>query len=258
MALLPAPTQNDADVIAMKADSGATSHYIRPQDTSFLQNIQTFNGPKVFQPDKTTLSITHRGLLNLPHQLSLQSKIANILPGLSNSSLLSVGKLCNDDCTAVFTKHNFFLLKNKQIILKGHRNWTDGLWDIPFHPHTQSQSTINTTSHNINYIIQKDQPKFKLASYLHACLFSPFLSTLQKAIQQGNLLTFPNINNINFKNALGPTMATSEGHLDQEYSGIQSTKINQDTEKKICNKKILQRKPSFHCALHPISTTNHI
>ena len=37
--------------------------------------------------------------------------------------------------------------------------------------------------------------------------------------------------NRNFKTALGPTMATSKCHLDQEYSGLQSTKqINQDTE----------------------------
>ena len=215
-------------MITLKADSGATSHYIRPEEASILTNVKNVNGPNVYQPDQTTLKITKQGTLNLSPEFGIEAQEANILPGLSNASLLSIGKLCNDGCTAVFTKHNFFIIKNQNVILKGHRNWTDGLWDLPVK--TKQQSALKRSQqchqHNINYIIHKDQTKEKLAAYFHASLFSPTLSTLQRAIRLNNLLTFPNINKINFKNVLGPTQAMAKGHLDQEASGLQSTKEN--------------------------------
>jgi len=216
-------TTNDAYTPVLKADSGATSNYIRVKDSKYISDITRFNGPLVYQPDKTTLKISQRGSLNLSNKLTTANK-ANILPGLTNSSLLSVGTLCNDGCIAIFTKDHFFVLKNLQLILKGTRNWTDGLWDVPF-PHqspTTNQPPKNVES--INYIIKKDQPKYHLAAYIHACMFSPTISTLQRAVNLGNLISFPNIDNINFKTSLGPTAAMAKGHLDQEYSGLQTTK----------------------------------
>ena len=241
---------NDA-ATNMKADSGATSHYIRPQDLHFLTDIVHCNGPKVYQPDKTTLSITKQGTLQLSPSLSQNAKQANILPGLANASLLSIGKLCNDDCTAIFTKHNFYVVKNNSVLLEGTRNWSDGLWDIPLPNHRPKKQAEDASinSNSINYIVQKDQPKYKLAAYLHACLFSPSLSTLQKSITNKNLLTFPNIDRINFKQALGPTKSEAKGHLDQEASGLQSTKQTDDAFP-------TKEEPSYQAMLSMVESAN--
>ena len=68
-------------------------------------------------------------------------------------------------------------------------NYQDGLWDVPFFP------DIN----KINYIISKDKSKTELAQYLHGCAFSPSLSTLQAAVKKGNFISWPGLEDLNFK-----------------------------------------------------------
>ena len=66
----------------------------------------------------------------------------------------------------------------------------------------------------------------KLANYLHACAGSPSLTTFQKAIKNGNFLSWPNIENINFIKYIPNQEATSKGHMDQERQGLQSTTLD--------------------------------
>ena len=79
-------------------------------------------------------------------------------------------------------------VKNENLVLKGHRNQRDRLYDVPF---TQLKS---------NYIIHKDKNKLKLAQYLHGCDFSPTISTFQESTNKGNVITWPGIENVKFKN----------------------------------------------------------
>ena len=67
---------------------------------------------------------------------------------------------------------------------------------------------------------------FELAQYLYACLFAPAIPTLEEAIRRGNLITFPGIDNINFKKYVGINVAHEKGHLDQERQNLRPTKIN--------------------------------
>ena len=221
------PTHNDA-FIKMKADTGATSSYIRLQDTSCTTNIQTLhNGPKILQPDRTTLTVTQKCQLPLPKTVSTEAKSGFIVPNLKNASLLSIGKLCDNNCVAMFTKHKLFVFKNNELILQGFRNNTDGLWDVLFPVLSSQTNNIiddKTKRHSINYIIQSDKCKIDLAKYLHACCFSPCISTFTKAIQNGNFLSWPGINSINFKKILNTTKATEKGHIEQERRNLQSTK----------------------------------
>ena len=118
------------------------------------------------------------------------------------------------------------IYKNAQKILTGNQNTNDGLWDVALPcPHT-----ISTSSHpsllQVNAIIQKNLPKQQLADYLHACAFSPALSTFQKAINNGQFLTWPSIENINFQKFLSDQTAIHLGHLDQERSHLQSTSLD--------------------------------
>ena len=82
------------------------------------------------------------------------------------------------------------------------RNTDNGLWDVQF-----PVQTVNTNQSKefpqlqANAIIAKNLPKYHLANYLHACAFSPTLSTFQKAISNGHFITWPSIEKINFKNS---------------------------------------------------------
>ena len=89
-------------------------------------------------------------------QNALLSKIAqtgNVLKGLKNSSLLSIGKLYDDNCIAIFSKFRLRIYKNGNLLLTGMRNWTDGLWDV----------VVPRIHQNINMIVRKDKTKIELA-----------------------------------------------------------------------------------------------
>ena len=165
---------------------------MRPQDKVLLNTIKAIDGPLVYQPDRTTLKISEQGSIPFPSTLSEDARKANVLPGLKNASLLSIGKLCDDNCIALFTKQNLLIYKNGNIIIQGYRCNKDGLWNVPF-PKTKLLKDDKIKPELLNYIIQKDQSKVELATYLHACLGSPTVSTLTAAIRNGNLTTFPQI-----------------------------------------------------------------
>ena len=72
--------------------------------------------------------------------------------------------------------------------------------------------------------------KMDLARYCHASLFSPSISTLNKAIKNGNLSTWPGIQDLNFNALIGTSLATELGHLDQERKNLRSTKTTDDNQ----------------------------
>ena len=44
---------------------------------------------------------------------------------------MSLGQLCDDDCKVELDKKNLKVFKKEKLIMKGHRNKSDGLWDTP-------------------------------------------------------------------------------------------------------------------------------
>ena len=117
--------------VILKADSGATNHYFKVSDMKILQQIQKLKHKKFVElPDSTNINVTHQGLLPLPNILSDAAKTAQILPNLSNSSLLSIGQLCDDNCWGIFNKKDLLIFKKRKLILRGKRNPMDGLWDV--------------------------------------------------------------------------------------------------------------------------------
>ena len=77
--------------IISKGDSGASSHYIRPQDADVMSNITTQRGEEVTQPDGTTMAIEHVGQLPMHPTLSDQAKKGHILRNLKSASLVALG-----------------------------------------------------------------------------------------------------------------------------------------------------------------------
>ena len=201
--------------ICLKADTGASKTYVRPMDKDILQQRATIkNGPKVQIPNGVSMTTTETGILPLHQNLSTQAQSGNVINGLNNASLLSIGQLCDDNCVAVFDKRFLRIFKNGTLVVKGLRNWTDELWDV----------TIATQQQKMNMIIRKDKTKMELAEYLHKCAFSPSLSTFQRAIRKGHLINWPGIADINFEKYITNLTPTAKGHLDQERSNLQSTR----------------------------------
>ena len=75
-------------------------------------------------------NITTRAHYNLRLQnVSPQASEADILPSFKHS-LLSVGQLCDDDCTAIFSKHHCTIYnKRQEPVITGIRNHSTGLYE---------------------------------------------------------------------------------------------------------------------------------
>ena len=115
-------------------------------------------------------------------------KKAHIFDGLHSASLISLGQLCDDDCVTILDKNEINIIKVKTLILKGHRKKTDGIWDIPI---------SRPVKHRAMAIITKEK-KTELIQYLHGFCFIPTPITFLKAVNNGNFLTWPDLNNQQF------------------------------------------------------------
>ena len=85
-------------------DTGTSHHNLALGDGNPKQYIPyAANAPQMMIPNGTNKTAHARYNLQL-HNVLRQASEANILPSFKHS-LLSVGQLCNDDCTAIFSKH---------------------------------------------------------------------------------------------------------------------------------------------------------
>ena len=219
----------------LKGDSGASNHYIKDNAKSTLANITPIIGPKVHLPDGNTIHTTHKG--NLLISLPSKATQSYVLPSLSSANLLSLGQLCDANCTITLTKQHMHVWDyKKKLILIGIRNENDGLWDVPLpqDPTTlfqQFNNSINQNTtdkqHSANIIIRKDKTSSDLIRYLHATCFSPTTQTFLQAIRNGNFTTWPGLTPQLVKKYLPLTTATAKGHLDQERKNLQTTKTVQ-------------------------------
>ena len=95
----------------MEGDSGTTNHYIAPTDLPHLQNLQPNCSVNVLLPNGTELTSTETGTLPFKN-LSQDATKAYVLPGLSNTLLLSFSQLDDDGCIILLTKNHLKGLKN--------------------------------------------------------------------------------------------------------------------------------------------------
>jgi hypothetical protein len=153
------------------------------------------------------------GLLPLSPLLSDVAQRAFVLDDLRTGTLVSLAQICDDDCTAIFSKKDVKIVKNREIIINGTRT-LNGLWSIPIQP----------ILHQANGILRLDKPRAELATYYHATLGSPVPSTLLRAIRRGHLTTFPQLTTQLISKHLPKSIATVLGHQDKEAKHLRSTK----------------------------------
>ena len=110
----PQKIVNTSPTVYAKGDSGASDNYIREEDKHCLSDVIEAISPPVSLPDKTPLHGTEKGVLPFQPGLTHQACSAKVLPGLKSSSLISVGKLCDDGCKVLFDKQHMHVIKNKK------------------------------------------------------------------------------------------------------------------------------------------------
>ena len=209
------------------ADTGSSGHYLSPF-TPCKNKARTTDGPTVTLPDGKQISPSHEAKLNIDHQYLNQNALqAYVFPDIK-TPLLSIGKFCDDDKIAIFTKEKCLILNditklkrieqliNLNTILEGKRNHTTKLWNINLESAHQSNSVYHCTK--LGDTIE----------YHHRSLFSPVQSTWIQAIKNGNFTSWPNLTTDNVTKYLRPSIASAKGHIKQIKQNIRSTKKQPD------------------------------
>ena len=199
-------------------DSGCTGHYFPPGFP--LSNVQpNHHSLQVKLPDSSYIQSTHTANVPIP-TLPPSATQAHVFPHL-HSALMSVGKICDADCSVTFTSRQVTIVNSQDdTIATGSRDLSTGLWNLPLPlPSLPSQPMING-------IIKRDTPISDLCEFLHSALFSPTLSTLEQALKNGFLNSFPGLTLKTIRKYLPLSEATCKGHLNQEKMGTMSSKAS--------------------------------
>ena len=173
----------------------------------------------------------------------MHARQGHIIPGFTNN-LLSLGKLCDADCTAHLDKHS--LLVNDKFgkpILQGKREAAGArLWRVDIAPPTtnqlpatlpqttppapaltNSQQTTNVgqvTAHARAYDLPNTPA---LIAYLHATAGYPVKSTWLQAIKRGAYATWPGLTYALAAKYCSDADETIKGHMAQPRQHIRST-----------------------------------
>ena len=122
--------------IIAKGDSAASNHYFALRDADVLYNVH-FDGPptSVLLPDSSSLDSVVNGHLPLSSSLTPTSKKTPVFPNLQ-SSLISSGQLCDDDCTVILDKRKLQAIKTMKFFQRGrgaHLVMACGIFHSPKH-----------------------------------------------------------------------------------------------------------------------------
>jgi hypothetical protein len=118
-----APT-DDTEIL----DSGCISNFFSAaapcsdkQAAHVPLNVNMPNGTTIQSSQTCNLLLT-----DLPHQ----ARQAHILPGLVYNSLISVGKLCDNECSVTFTQDQVTVSRNGKDVMYGSRDPKSRLWRV--------------------------------------------------------------------------------------------------------------------------------
>ena len=108
--------KNDTMVI-VKGDSAALDNYWREEDKHCLKNIRPAPSVPIMFPDGDLIAGNKKGDVPLHPDISSTARQTEILPHLKSSSLISLGRLCDDGCKIELTKEELIATKNNKVVL---------------------------------------------------------------------------------------------------------------------------------------------
>jgi hypothetical protein len=154
-------------------DSGCTSNFLSAAPCS---DKQAAHIPlNVNMPNGTTIQSSHTCnllLADLPHQ----AQQAHILPRLVHNSLISVDKLCDNECSVTFTQDQVTVSRNGNDVMYRSQDPKSRLWRVNL------KHKMNTKIAQCSHAHDNNNQKY-LINYLQAACFSPVKSTWIKAIK---------------------------------------------------------------------------
>jgi hypothetical protein len=202
-------------------DTGCTGNFLPP--TSHCLNKQpTQNGVEAKIPNGAHIKSSHTATLDWPN-VPAEAKNADIFPAMSgNLGLVSVGKLCDHGCEAVFTKNKVVVTRNNEVLMTGPRDTTTKLWMVPLQP-----DPVAPFQYIGSMATDSSSTLPQLIAFLHATCFSPKTSTWIKAIKNNFFATWPALTAANVSKHLPKSLATAQGHLDQTRRNTNSTRARQ-------------------------------
>jgi len=154
---------------------------------------------------------THIGELNLP-SLPEAARTAHIVPELTTLPLISIGRLCDAGCKVTFDVDSATVEYGGETVLTGPRDPKSRLYHFDLQPAATCFGATTGAS------------PADLVAFSHATLFSPALSTLERAIAKGYVTGFPGLTNATLKRHPPQSIAMHKGHLDQERKNLRSTR----------------------------------
>jgi hypothetical protein len=157
---------------------------------------------------------SHEADLDIP-ALPPNARRVHIVPALDSSSLVSIGQLCDSGCIVKFNATNVTVHYNDCLVLTGTRTPATRLWHID--PPTPPQLD------SANGAVGSATPA-EVIAFAHASLFSPALSTLEKAIDKGYLINFPGLTKAGLRKHPPRLIPMVKGHLDHNRQNQCSTK----------------------------------
>ena len=226
-------------------DSAATKHFLM-WNADCTNKRKTTNPIRVTVAQGATMTSTHEGDIHLS-PLPPPARQAHLFKELQHGSgsLVSLGQLCDHGCFAVFTATTVKVYYNGKCIVTGYRTPHTGLWHIPIaappgfpaiQPEDQASAVTTPTPtpdvpkqpklHSCN-ASHHDPTVAQQVAFSHAALFSPSLSTLQKALDNNYITGFPGLNSKSLRRHPPQSIATTKGHMDQIRQGTKSTKPKQ-------------------------------
>ena len=114
---------------AALADTAATHNYLDNEASNFCDNLIPAFGPNIKVENGNIITLNQQSTLELSNKLSKQAQLSYIIDKLATGSLISIGQLCGNDCTAFFSKYNLKIIKNNTVIIECKQN-CQGLRDI--------------------------------------------------------------------------------------------------------------------------------
>ncbi len=205
------------------ADSGTTDDFLL--HNSPYTDLKVTNNPiKVIMPSGDSIASTHTCQVTIPG-VEPGTRQGHILPELAHS-LVSIGKFCDDGCTAVFSRDHCKIYRNNTCILTGPREEATRLWLLPLT--AQPNKAIPTTKtqpvapYSMNAYTTSNVTE--LMQFLHAAAFSPVQSTFLDAIKAHHFHSWPGLTSARVQRYLPKAIPTAMGHLDRQRKNTRSTK----------------------------------
>jgi hypothetical protein len=164
---------------------------------------------------------THQGTIYIPG-LPESARQCHMFKELGKTSLLSIGILADHGCKIHLQKDHAVVTKDDYVILTGTRNsTTKGLWHMKLPYKNTALRAVNANP--------SANPR-DLVAFAHASLFSPAISTLNKALTKGFIPPIPGLSKRSLKKYPPNLNATIKGHLDRARQKYRTTRPRDQEE----------------------------